>query len=188
MIIQSTKDTNNPATVDASRNTILVEFFRDNDICSEVYPLFFNQQALPSGQLLLVAYARVIVTRAHLTGSLGREQPGEIVRINSAGSMARSPLRNERSGRWLGKSRITELAKLSNYQSRACYGNEETNLLGGCCPPSSSPICRQAIAAISNFARAASGKRDRDNVCYRRQNRCCYERGLRTLCENLSRR
>jgi len=164
-----------------------VEFFRDN-ICSEVYPLFFNQRALPSGQLLLVAYARVIVTLAQLTGSLsGESNRGEIVRINLAGSMARSPLRNERSGRWLGKSRITELAKLSNYQSRACYGNEETNLLGGCCPPSSSPIRRRAIAAISNFARAASGKRDRDNVCYRRRNRCCYERGLRTLCENLSR-
>lgn len=37
--------------------------------------------------------------------------------------MARSLLRNERSGRWLGKSGITELAKLSNYQNRLAMGS-----------------------------------------------------------------
>lgn len=104
-----------------------IEFFRGNDICPEAHPLFFNQQAQLVGQLLPCRRTRACNRHTNTSANwfLGLRlgtQPREIARINSAGSMARSPLRNERSGRWLGKCRITELAKLSNYQNQRAMG------------------------------------------------------------------
>lgn len=92
-------------------------------------------------------------------------------------SMARSSGCNERrererkrkSGRWLGKSRITELAKLSNYLGVvACAtlstetASEETN------PLNERPKRRTIVMDdLSNFPRVRrTRKRDADNACY----------------------